>query len=107
MPIGSADAAAMEALLHEIQATLYAQAGTYLKDHTYTAGSLEEFEKLMEQGGLIWAPWDGTVESARAIKDKTKATIRLLPEKPESVQGKKDLISGNDATTMALFAKAY
>ena len=107
LPLESADAAAMQALLQEIQSTLYTQAEAYLKEHTYTVDSLAEFEKQLEAGGFVWAPWDGTVESAEAIKQKTKATIRLLPETPQGVSGKKDLVSGNDATTMALFAKAY
>jgi prolyl-tRNA synthetase len=67
--------------------------------------TLEEMKgKLEGDGGIVWAPWDGTVESANEIKNQTKATIRLLGE--EKATGK-DLISGKPATAMALFAKAY
>jgi prolyl-tRNA synthetase len=77
-----------------------------LKDHTKEASTLEDLSRLIEEGNMVWAPWDGTAESANAIKDKTKATIRLLPEEEKSVKGK-DLVSGKAATTMALFAKSY
>ncbi len=107
-PLASCGADVMQGILDEIQATLYAQAKKYMDDHTFTAASLKELEQhLEEKGGFVWAPWDGTRESAEAIKEKTKATIRLLPEKHMDVEGKQDMVSKKPAATMALFAKAY
>ncbi len=97
----------MLALLSDIQDTLYRQAEEFLHAQTKTVGSFDELAAHMEAGGFAWAPWDGTLETANKIKDKTKATIRLLPEKEESVKGKNDVLSGKPAVTMALFAKAY
>ncbi|MDO8648550.1 MAG: proline--tRNA ligase [Candidatus Peregrinibacteria bacterium] len=97
----------MRSLLQEIQDGLYAQAKGFMDSHTYETDSHEEFTKLLEgEGGFVWAPWDGTVESANRIKDKSKATIRLLGDAAKA-KGKKDLISGEAAKEYALFAKAY
>jgi prolyl-tRNA synthetase len=97
----------MNELLKSVHKDLLSQAEEYLKTHTFEADSLEELERLMEdKGGFVWAPWDGTLESANKIKDKTKATIRLLGDAAKA-KGKKDPHSGKAATEYALFAKAY
>ncbi|NOS68003.1 MAG: proline--tRNA ligase [Candidatus Peribacteraceae bacterium] len=106
MPIDAASASAMESLLKNIQETLYAQAKKHLDDHTKEASTMEDLARLIEEGNMVWVPWDGTVESANAVKDKTKATIRLLPEDDRPVTGK-DPVSGKAGTVMALYAKAY
>jgi prolyl-tRNA synthetase len=96
---------AIRDMLHQIHMSLFEQAKTYLDSHTSEAETMDAFTDLIEhKGGFVWAPWDGTVESAEAIKNKTKATIRILgEEKPKGT----DLISGKPATHRALFAKAY
>ncbi len=105
MPMTQCTGEAMVHLMTEIQQTLLSQAEDFLKSHTYTAETLAQMqEKLEGEGGLVWAPWDGTVESANIIKEKTKATIRLLGGE---AKGEKDLVSGKPATMMALYAKAY
>jgi prolyl-tRNA synthetase len=97
----------METLLQNVHEELYSQAEKYLKDNTHETDSLEEMERILEdKGGLVWAPWDGQTLTANKIKDKTKATIRLLGDKAKA-KGKKDILSGADATEYALFAKAY
>jgi prolyl-tRNA synthetase len=107
IPLDAVDATAMQTLLENIQTTLYTQAKKYLDDHTFTVDTLEELSAKMEEGGMAWAPWDGTEETANKIKEKTKATIRLLPEHEVSISGKKDVLSDKPAVSMALFAKAY
>ncbi len=108
IPMTDCTEKAMQTLMEDIHATLYRQAQEYLESHTITTDSFEELKKHIDgDGGFVWAPWDGTVETANAIKDQTKATIRLLPEKEIAVNGKKDVLSGKPAVTMALFAKAY
>ncbi len=106
MPLASATTEAMRALLDGIQATLLKQAEEFLTSHTKEASTFDELSRLIEEGNMVWAPWDGTELSANKIKDKTKATIRLLPETPKPVTGN-DLMSGQPGTTMALFAKSY
>ncbi|MBI2635797.1 proline--tRNA ligase [Candidatus Peregrinibacteria bacterium] len=106
IPVASASAAAVQTLLHDIQATLYAQAKQYLDDHTREASSMDELALLIEEGNMVWTSWDGTVASANAVKEKTKATIRLLPETDRMACGK-DPVSGKQGITMALYGKAY
>ncbi len=107
LPMAECTTAFMNALLDDIQATLYAQAKKHLEDHTAHAKTMEELSAKIEEGFLVWAPWDGTELTAAKIKDKTKATIRLLPEIDEDVSGKKDVLTGEPAKYMALYAKAY
>lgn len=106
MPVASASAAAVQTLLQDIQATLYAQAKQYLDDHTREASSMDELVLLIEEGNMVWTPWDGTVASANAVKEKTKATIRLLPETDRPISGN-DPVSEKPGMTMALYGKAY
>ncbi len=105
MPLTHCTGEAMVTLMAEIQQTLLSQAEEFLKSHTFTVETLAQMqEKLEGEGGVVWAPWDGTAASANTIKEKTKATIRLLGEE---VKKGTDLVSGKPATVMALFAKAY
>jgi len=97
----------MQTILDEIQDSLYEQAKKYMEDHTTEADSYDALQKVIDaDGGFVWAPWDGTLKTANAIKDKTKATIRLLGDASKA-KGKKDLVSGDAAQEWALFAKAY
>ena len=107
MPLKDINAKYITALLDSVHQDLLSQAEEFLKNNTHEVESLEEMEKILEgAGGFVWAPWDGTLETANRIKDKTKATIRLLGD-AKKADGKKDLLSGNNATEYALFAKAY
>ncbi|MDD5469457.1 MAG: proline--tRNA ligase [Candidatus Peribacteraceae bacterium] len=102
------DAVAKEVptLLEDIQQTLLKQAQEYMATHTHTAQTFEELQKVIDgEGGFVWAPWDGTLESAEKVKEKTKATTRLLGDAPK--KGQRDIVSGREATVMALYAKAY
>jgi prolyl-tRNA synthetase len=107
MPIADCTLKSMTALLDDIHDTLYKQAEELLQKKTKTVSTFDELAAHMEEGGMAWAPWDGTKETADKIKDKTKATIRLLPEDEQKVTGKNDVFSGKPAVTMALYAKAY
>ena len=100
----SVDAASVSSLLDAIHDELYSQAQKYIEDNTHTVDSLDKLEKILNKdGGLVWAPWDGTEESANAIQKNTKATIRLIEDGAKG----KDIVSGEDGVMMALYAKAY
>lgn len=93
-------------LLEDIQENLLSQANKYMDDNTHTVSTLDELVSIVDgEGGFVWAPWDGSKQSAETIKKKTKATIRLLGE--DASKGQKDIASGKDAKVMALYAKAY
>jgi prolyl-tRNA synthetase len=107
MDLNACTEAAFKAHLDDVHERMLKSAEDFLKERTSTVETFAELEEKMEAGGFAWAPWDGTLETANKIKDKTKATIRLLPEGEQDVAGKKDALSGAPAVTMALFAKAY
>jgi len=104
----SADSVFIQSLLSEIQGSLFRQAQMHMQEHTFTCETFEDMNNYLSNvGGFVWAPWDGLRETADRIKSVTKATIRLVDTEPRDMTGKKDVLSGNPAVKMALFAKAY
>ncbi len=107
VPLAECSEKTMQKLLRDIQQELLRQAEEYMTSHTYETDDAAKFASIIDgDGGFVWMPWDGTVETANLIKEKTKATIRLMGE-AKDVKGKKDPFSGKPATEHALFAKAY
>ena len=96
----------VEHLLEKIQDNLYKKANTFREEKTYKADSFEEFQRLVEKGGFIWAHWDGTNKTEELIKQKTKATIRCIPLEENSEEGI-CILSGNPSKQRSLFAKSY
>ena len=96
----------VEHLLANIQDNLYKKALTYREEKTYKADSKEEFMKLIEKGGFIYAHWDGTAETEELIKQETKATIRCIPLDVKMEDGV-CLFSGKPSDRRVLFAKSY
>jgi prolyl-tRNA synthetase len=93
-------------LLEKIQQNLYKKALAFREDKTFKADSKGEFVKLIDQGGFVYAHWDGTSETEEQIKQQTKATIRCIPlhEKQESGVC---LFTGKPSNMRVLFAKNY
>ena len=97
----------VEHLLEQIQENLYRKALDFREDNTNRADTWDEFVDLIEnKGGFVYAHWDGTSESELAIKEKTKATIRLIPMDDEKEKGK-CIFSGKPSERRVVFAKAY
>jgi prolyl-tRNA synthetase len=96
----------VEHLLEQIQDNLYKKALTFREEKTYKTDSKDEFKKLIEQGGFVYAHWDGTSETEELIKQETKATIRCIPLDAKEEDGV-CLFSGNPSNKRVLFAKAY
>ena len=96
----------VEHLLEQIQDNLYKKALTFREEKTYKADSKEEFVKLIEMGGFVYAHWDGTSETEELIKQETKATMRCIPLDAKKEDGV-CLFSGNPSDKRVLFAKAY
>ena len=94
-------------MLDDIQKNLFEQALKFREDSTFEVDSYDDFKKIIkETGGFVRCGWDGNKETEQAIKDETKATIRVIPfdENP------KDLLciySGKPAKHEVIFAKAY
>jgi prolyl-tRNA synthetase len=93
-------------LLEQIQSNLYNRALTYRDERTYRADSWDEFLKLLDMGGFIYAHWDGTPETEQKIKELTKATIRCIPLGNPLEDGK-CILTGNASIQRVLFARAY
>ena len=94
-------------LLSDIQENLFKKALKFREDHITQVESFDEFEKVLnEKGGFISAHWDGTNETENKIKEKTKATIRCIPNNSSSSKGK-CVYSGKESNQRVLFAKAY
>jgi prolyl-tRNA synthetase len=97
----------VEHLLEQIQDNLYRKALNFREDNTYRADSWDEFTDLIDKGGFVYAHWDGSEETETAIKDKTKATIRLIPLDDEHKEEGKCILSGKPSERRVVFAKAY
>ena len=97
----------VENLLEQIQENLYRKALNFREDNTYRADTWDEFVDIIDnKGGFVYAHWDGTTETELAIKEKTKATIRLIPLDSEKEIGK-CILSGKASGQRVVFAKAY
>jgi prolyl-tRNA synthetase len=95
------------ALLDDIQRNLFERAKAYRDEHITKADTWVEFEQLLEsKGGFIYAHWDGTTETEKEIKEKTKATIRCIPlDWPEETGT--CILTGKPSSRRVLFAKSY
>ena len=94
-------------LLDKIQSSLFNQAIKFRKNNTHNVSSYDEFKKIIENnGGFVRCGWDGDIKTEEAIKNETKATIRVIPfdEKPKNLVC---IYSGKPAMHEVIFAKAY
>ncbi|MBE9483755.1 MAG: proline--tRNA ligase [Bacteroidetes bacterium] len=97
----------IEHLLEQIQENLYRKAHNFRDENTHRADTWEEFTDLIEnKGGFVYAHWDGTAETELKIKDKTKASIRLIPIEDDKEEGS-CILTGKPSKRRVVFAKAY
>ena len=97
----------VDGLLSDIQRNMFNKAKSFRDAHITPADSWDEFEKLLDgKGGFISAHWDGTAETEKTIKEKTKATIRCIPLNNAQEEGK-CIWTGSASTQRVLFARAY
>ena len=96
----------VEHLLSQIQDNLYKKALTFREEKTCKADSKKEFVKLINEGGFVYAHWDGTSETEELIKQETKATIRCIPLEKTEESGE-CVFSGKPSNQRVLFAKSY
>lgn len=95
-------------LLDNIQDTIFQKALKFREEHSFKADTYEEFKKIIdsEEGGFVYAHWDGTTETEEKIKTETKATIRCIPLDQGEEDGK-CIYSGKPSKGRVVFAKAY
>jgi len=96
----------INALLIDIQSSLFNQAKSFRDKNTHIVQSYEEFKNIIESGGFIRCGWDGSDETESKIKEETKATIRCIPfdENPKNLNC---IYSGRPAKHEVIYAKAY
>ena len=93
-------------VLEKIQKGLFDQALDFRNANTFTVESFEEFTEKIKKGGFIRCGWDGTDETEKLIKEKTKATIRCIPF-DESPEGLRCVFSDKPAKHEVIYARAY
>ncbi|MDZ7718624.1 MAG: proline--tRNA ligase [Balneolaceae bacterium] len=93
-------------LLETIQTDLFNSAKERTENETRHVDSYDQFKEEIEDGGFIYAHWDGTEETEAKIKDETKATIRLIPLDNDSEPGK-CMVTGKESSQKVLFARSY
>jgi prolyl-tRNA synthetase len=92
-------------VLEQIQHHLFAQAKTFLQDHTIATLDRDEFFRLCsERAGMIDVPWCGNPACEAAVKDATGATTRNLRE---PARAPICVPCGEPARYQAYFAQSY
>ena len=95
-------------LLDDVQQGLYDQALERQEKRTHVVDDYDTFKTVLEEeGGFVWAPWDGTAETEARIQEETSATIRLLPFDREEQDTPPDMVTGEPSEGRVLFAQAY
>ncbi len=97
----------VQALLDDIQNSIYDKALKFREENTTSVDSYEEFKRVLDdKGGFVSAHWDGTAETEEKIKQETKATIRCMIFNGEDEEGV-CMYSGKPSARRVLFARAY
>ena len=91
--------------LETIQAELFSAAKKRTEERTWTLDNWDDFREKIEEGGFVYAHWDGTLETEEKIKEETRATIRLVPF--ENGEGGSCVFSGKPSKKRVLFARSY
>lgn len=93
-------------ILRKIQKYLFDEALNFRNENTFKVKSFEEFSDKIKEGGFVRCGWDGTEETEKVIKEKTKATIRCIPfdEKPHGLHC---VFSNKPAKHEVIYARAY
>lgn len=96
-------------LLEAIHHDMLAKARKRQEEKTRIATTKEEFNRLIEEGGFVLAPWSGDEAVEELIKEQTGATSRCwsFDHQQDDLTGLKDLWNGKPAKYMMHWAKAY
>jgi len=95
-------------LLDDVHKNLYDQAQERQETNTHVVDDYDAFKEVIEEeGGFVWAHWDGTEETEQRIQEETSATIRLIPFDRADGESGKDMVTGEPSEGRVLFAQAY
>lgn len=96
-------------LLEEVQTALFQRAVEFREKNTYYTDSYDEFKQIIaEKRGFVRVKWAEDSAAELALKEETKATLRVIPfDQPEGGVKGKCIYTGKPATCEAIFARAY
>jgi prolyl-tRNA synthetase len=96
-------------LLNEVQQALFQRAAAFREQNTRYTEDYEEFKRIIaEDRGFVRVKWAEDSAAELAIKEETKATLRVVPfDQPEGGVRGKSIYTGKPATCEAVFARAY
>jgi prolyl-tRNA synthetase len=95
----------LEALLAEIHTALFDRALRFREEHTAVVDSYDDLKQQIERG-FARAYWAGSRADEQRVQDETRATIRCIPlDQPE--QAGRCILTGQETTQQAIFARAY
>jgi prolyl-tRNA synthetase len=98
-------------LLHQIQESMLIDARERREQNSIRGGiTYDRFREVMAgDGAFVYAGWCGDAKCEAAIKEETKATIRVLPDEEfRSADAPQSCLKcGRPSTAEALWAKAY
>jgi prolyl-tRNA synthetase len=96
-------------LLEEVQNSLFQRALDFREQNMHDAETYDAFKEIIaEKRGFVRVKWAEDSAAELAIKEETKATLRVIPfDQPEGgVQGT-CFYTGKPATCEAVFARSY
>lgn len=93
-------------ILKAMQTNLLEKARRHREANTFEVNTWDEFKTKIEEGGFLWAHWDGTRATEDKIAEETKATIRCIPFDRPKEEGK-CVLTGQPSAGRVVFAKAY
>ena len=97
----------VQALLEEIQATMFQKALAFREAHSYQAETLAELAGILqEKTGFVLAGWCGDDACELKVKEETKATARNIPFDPPERMAR-CLVCGREAQHTVWYARAY
>ena len=96
-------------LLEEVQKALFQRALEFRNQNTHYTDSYEEFKQIIaEKRGFVRVKWAEDSAAELAIKEETKATLRVIPfDQPEGGVHGRCIYTGKPATCEAIFARSY
>lgn len=92
--------------LEDVQASLLAQATAFRDENIVDVSTYDELKAAIGEGKWARGPWCGSDADELKVKDDCQATLRCFPfDQPKEVGA--CLMTGNPASEVAIFAKAY
>ena len=96
----------LEALLEEIQDSLLAKARQRMDENTHDCDDFKEYKSRVKEGGFYRIHWCGQDKCEEHIQERTKSTIRCIPEGAPDEDGA-CIVCGEASKRRVIAAQAY